>query len=81
MKQYAIGVTFKQPAGWSKPYVYQSKVPYSKGDAVIAPTGPWWSIGKVEWCKIEYKFKEDKTYKHVFGEIKEFREKENVGDN
>jgi hypothetical protein len=60
---------FSSTTGWSKGYVYKSKVKYKIGDIVVVPTGTFYSVGRVTGCKEGYEFKPEISYKSVIQKV------------
>ena len=62
---YAVGVQFISYGTWTKEYTYKSDKPFQEGDAVVVPTGNWFSLGRVTWCKDNYPFRKDIASKTI----------------
>jgi len=72
---YGISVAFKQFDGWSKNYGYLSNRDFKVGEAIVVPTGDFYSVGKVVSTK---KTKRTEIspgipLKHVVGSISELK--------
>lgn len=70
---YGVTVVFQKYEGWSKPYTYKSDLGYDKDEAIIVPTGNWYSVGRVISSVYNYKFSEDVEYSRVIGSVKELK--------
>jgi hypothetical protein len=62
---YAVMLSFYRDGVWSKPYTYKSSYPVNIDDKVVAPTGRWFSVGKVVACHKDYEFNDKIIYKHI----------------
>jgi hypothetical protein len=68
---WGIKVKFKQKDEWSNAYTYKSDIYYPKGEAVIVPTGDWYSVGKVTAASEDPNFNLAVEYKWVIGSVTE----------
>ena len=68
---YAIRVMFCRNGIWSKPYTYKCDFFVEKGNAVMVPTGNWYSVGKVQevFDARVYEWREDIKYTNAIMKV------------